>query len=388
MRRPLLLALALALAGCGGDGEGVEEPPPSAGTAPAATGPPPGQDAGGERLSFAEAEEVALGLEAPWELDFAPGGVLLVTERSGRVRVVEEGGLRERPAAGIDVVAEGEGGLLGLALHPDFARERFAYLYFTARDGNRVSRYPVADDWSLGDEEVLLRGIPSARLHNGGRIAFGPDGMLYAGTGDAGSPELAADPGSLAGKILRLSPDGSVPADNPVGGSPVYATGLRNVQGLAWDDEGRLLASSHGPSGEFGLCCLDELNLIEPGADYGWPALAGAVETGAGAPPPDAVAPLADSGAGDTWAPSGIAWAEGSVLMANLRGEALLRFRLSGDGASVEEQDVAVDGLGRLRSVRVGPDGCAYVLTSNRDGRGTPRPGDDRILRLCERPAR
>jgi glucose/arabinose dehydrogenase len=340
--RARLLALALFLvAGCGGDDETATTEPR-------------------EPARF----EVA-GFEVPWEIAFVDEATILVTERPGRVRVIEEGRLRERPAATIEVDASGEGGLLGLAV-----REGFAYVYYTAADGNRVSRFPLADDLSFGDEEVLLDGIPSAAFHDGGRIAFGPDGMLYVATGDAGDPEAAADRGSLAGKILRLAPEGGEPE--------VWSWGHRNPQGLAWAEDGTMYAAEHGPSGELGLCCHDEVNVVERDGFYGWPFRAGTTATGAGEPPARPRDPLAESGE-DTWAPAAAAWLDGSLYVATLRGERLLRISPEG------EVTTALDGLGRLRIAAAGPDGCLYVGTSNRDGRGDPRRADDRIVRVCER---
>lgn len=342
-------------------------------------------------VSFTRVQIVARGLQAPWALAFPDRRTILVTERPGRVRIVVDGRLRREPVARVSVVAEGEGGLLGLALHPDFARQRLAYLYYTARDGNRVSRFRVTRDFRFSGERVLLRGIPAAANHDGGRIAFGPDGMLYVATGDAGRPELAADRRSLAGKILRIRPDGRIPGDNPFRGSPVFSYGHRNPQGLAWDGAGRLYESEHGPSGELGLCCNDELNVIAPGRFYGWPFWAGRTRAAPGSPPAPPVAPIAASD-GSTWAPAGLAvYRAGDgrtvLFVATLRGERLLRFVLAaGSARRVAGVATALNGFGRLRAANVGPDRCLYLTTSNRDGRGTPRAGDDRILRLCPRP--
>lgn len=342
-------------------------------------------------------EEVARGLEAPWSLAFLPDGTILVTERPGRVRVVRGGRLISEPAARLPVAASGEAGLLGIAVHPRYPQQPFAYLYYTRAAGtlrNRLSRFRLVSGGPAGlrliGEKVLLDGIPGGTIHDGGRIAFGPDGMLYVGTGETGRPELAPRRSALGGKILRLRADGRVPEGNPFPGSPVWSYGHRNVQGLAWDRSGHLYASEHGPTGEYGLCCHDEVNLIKPGRFYGWPLLAG--RTQAARPSeaalrrvPAAVPPVAESGSA-TWAPSGIAFLGRSLFAATLRGEELRRFDFDPRRADRVVRQIAVlRDRGRLRDVARGPDGCLYVLTSNRDGRGEPRPGDDRLLRLCRR---
>lgn len=330
-----------------------------------------------------QAVEWVRGLEIPWSVAFAPDGRAFVTERPGRVRVVRDGRLDPQPAAILPVAHVGEGGLLGIALHPRFPNPAYVYLYYTyPGDGlrNRVERFREQGG-KLVRDRVVVDDIPGAFVHDGGRIRFGPDGMLYVGTGDARQPSLAQDPRSLAGKILRVTPDGGVPADNPFPGSPVYSLGHRNVQGLAWHpDTRRLYSTEHGPSGEKGFA-HDEVNLIRPGANYGWPE----VVCGEGSRP-EFVEPLACSG-DDTWAPSGAEFVRrgswrGRLLVANLRGAHLRAFVLSPDGTRVERQEVVLSGFGRLRDVVEGPDGALYVLTSNRDGRGRPAETDDRILRV------
>jgi glucose/arabinose dehydrogenase len=335
-------------------------------------------------------ETVVGGLQVPWEVEFAPDGRIFLTERPGRIRVVRDGRLDPQPWAELAVAHVGEGGLLGLALAPDFARSGALYAYHTYQDGgrlwNRVVRMVERDGRGQVDRVVLDR-IPGAVVHDGGRIRFGPDGRLYVTTGDARQPALAQDRSSLAGKILRINPDGSIPPDNPFPGSPVYSLGHRNPQGLAWHPQARTLyAAEHGPSGDLGLCCRDEVNVIEPGANYGWPEASG--RGGA----PRFVDPIADSGPSDTWAPSGIVvpargpWA-GSLLVAALRGEHLRRLLLSGPRFTllVGQEVYFRTELGRLRAVAEGPDGALYLLTNNTDGRGRPRPGDDRLLRVVFR---
>lgn len=316
------------------------------------------------------AEVIARGLEVPWALAFAPDGRMFVTERPGRVRIVAEGRLLADPVATLSVAAVGEGGLMGLALDPAFAQTGFVYVCHTLskRDGlvNRIVRLSVRDD-RASSERVILDDLPGASIHDGCRLKFGPDGKLYATTGDAAHPELAQRRDSLAGKILRLNPDGTVPDDNPFPRSPVYSLGHRNPQGLAWSGEGRLFAAEHGSSAH------DEVNEIRPGANYGWPEVRGRGGD------PRFVDPVVESGT-ETWAPSGIAFLGADLFVAGLRGRRLLRITGTRDRSA--RVSTVLSGWGRLREVVAGPDGALYVTTSNRDGRGFPAPDDDRILRL------
>lgn len=327
----------------------------------------------------------AHGLEIPWSIAFAPDGRVFVTERPGRVRVIRDGRLDPDPVVGLDAAHAGEGGLLGLALDPAFPRRPFLYVYYTYRDKelhNRVERLRELDGRFVRDR-VLLDGIPGSSIHDGGRIRFGPDGMLYVATGGARRPDLAQDPQSPAGKILRITADGEIPRDNPIAGSPVFSSGHRNVQGLDWHPWTKTLyVTEHGPSGERGWCCHDEVNVIRPGGNYGWPEVIGDEHRGKS----EYVAPLVHSGR-DTWAPSGASFIssgpwKGRFLFANLRGGHLRMLVLSRDGKQVIRQERLVEGFGRLRDVVEGPDGALYVLTNNRDGRGLPSADDDRILRL------
>lgn len=331
------------------------------------------------------AEVVAENLEVPWALAFAPDGRLFFTERPGRLRVIENGQLRPEPVATFDVASVGEAGLLGLALDPDFASNRLAYVYHTYRSGdqlrNRVVRF-VMDDNGIKDVTAILDGIPGANIHDGGRIKFGPDGKLYVTTGDATESESSQDVGSLAGKILRINSDGSVPANNPFANSPVFTLGHRNSQGISWHPvTGQMFATEHGPVGR------DEVNIIERGQNYGWPKVAGFGDE------PQFVNPIVEYT--PAIAPAGAAfftdgklfgW-NGDLFFACLRGQQLRRLVLaSPDYRQVQSQQVLFQGeFGRLRALVLGPDGLLYFSTSNRDGRGDPAGNDDRILRIVPR---
>ena len=319
-------------------------------------------------------EVVARGLAVPWALAIASDGRLFVTERPGRIRLVTDGRLQREPIAVLQVVTRGaETGLLGLALDPRFDNNGFLYVcYTTATPGgetiNRVSRLTFRDGVAANEKMVIdLPG--SVEGHNGCRVKFGPDGKLYASMGDRKQRELAQQPGSLAGKIVRVNTDGSVPADNPFAGSPVYALGLRNPQGLAFDRKGRLIASDHGGDGH------DEINHIRPGANYGWPRVEGKA---ADARYTD---PIIESGS-DTWAPSGIAIRGDELFVATLKGERLLRMTLGPNLEITHVSALLVQKYGRLRDAVVGPDGALYITTTNGDGGGLSRSADDRILKV------
>jgi glucose/arabinose dehydrogenase len=325
-------------------------------------------------------ETVATGLEIPWEIAFMPGGRALVTERPGRVRLLSRRGrLRVDPVAEVPVSARGEGGMLGLALDPAFARNRLVYLYFTTATGMRLERR----SWTgsrLAYRASLIDGIRAGSVHDSGRIAFGPDRRLYLGTGDAGDGALAQDPASLNGKFLALTPD---QYHGPGHVRPqIIASGLRNSQGFDWQPgTGRLIANDHGPTGFDGPEGYDEVDEIVAGGNYGWPLAIGD-DTGGGrfrAPLRTYVAPIAPSGATFV-SRSGSRWT-GDYLLAALRGSQLRRLVLRG-ARVVREQSLLRGRFGRLRTIVEGPRGCLYVLTSNRDGRGLPAAGDDRILRV------
>ncbi|WP_330348313.1 PQQ-dependent sugar dehydrogenase [Streptomyces sp. NBC_00582] len=318
---------------------------------------------------------VAEGLNSPWGLAPLPEGGLLVASRDeGTITHVDESSGRKTEVGEVPgVSAAGEGGLLGLALSPDYASDHMVYAYVTSVSDNRIVRMiydpkrPAGDQ--LGAPDTVFKGIPKGMIHNGGRIAFGPDGMLYAGTGESGERGLAQDKKSLGGKILRLTPEGEPAPGNPFPDSPVYSYGHRNVQGLAWDSKQRLFAS------EFGQDTWDELNAIEPGGDYGWPAAEGESDNGT------YVNPLAQWHTDDA-SPSGIAYAQGSIWMAGLKGQRLWRIPLKGTEASADPQAFLQGDLGRLRTVVAAGGDKLWVTTSNTDGRGTPKEGDDRILEL------
>lgn len=320
-----------------------------------------------------EVEVIAENLEIPWEIAHLPDGRILVTERPGRVRIVDEGEI----ATIHSVEHAGEGGLLGMALHPSFEEEPYIYLYYTYReDGdflNRVARYPFENE-QLGEEEVMIEGIPGGRIHNGGRIKFGPDNLLYITTGDAGDSPLAQDVDSLAGKILRLEPDGSIPEDNPFDGSPIFAYGIRNPQGLSWHPlTEELYASGHGPSER------DMINRIVTGGNYGWPEITCDEEHENFE---SAVVCYTDF----TLAPSGIDFYPNEELdeiplyVAGLRGNMVMRIDFSKEGEFLRQEALFQD-YGRIRTV-VYHEGSLYVATNNRDGRGVPVDEDDRILRI------
>ena len=323
-----------------------------------------------------ETSVVATGLEAPWDLVFAPNGEALVSERdSSRLLSVDSSGnveeLQRLPENGT-----GEGGLLGIALSPNYESDGYVYAYYTTDTDNRVTRFRLGEV-----PEPILTGIPVLTYHNGGRIAFGPDGNLYVGTGDAGDTSNSQDLNSLGGKILRVTPDGNVPADNPFPNSPVYSYGHRNVQGLAWDEGGQLYAT------EFGQNRYDEVNRIQPGGNYGWPEVEGEGGFFASGEYIDPIATWATSEASPSGAEilknGAIPQWEGNFFMAALRGQRLYRLALGPDGAVTEQEELLSGQAGRLRHVVQAPDGSLWVLTSNRDGRGTPIADDDRILRLA-----
>ena len=322
---------------------------------------------------------VATNLQIPWSMAFAPDGRLFVTERPGRVRIMNLTAATSELALTLDdVQAQGEGGLLGLVLDPQFTQTRFVYLYYTAVASggsvNRVVRYREVAN-RLAERAVLLDNIPANTIHDGGRLRFGPDGLLYVTTGDAAATSLAQDLSSLAGKILRINRDGSTPRDNPFS-SMIYSSGHRNPQGLDWHPAtGDLWGSEHGNSGN------DEINVIDRGSNYGWPRIEGAQTFPGMQPPITFYTP--------SIAPSGASFYRGqrfpafvnNFFVGTLRGTHILRVRV--DGRRPLSQEPLLDNrYGRIRDVIVGPDDLLYFCTSNRDGRGSPVTADDRIARL------
>ncbi|MEN0104339.1 MAG: PQQ-dependent sugar dehydrogenase [Curtobacterium sp.] len=355
--------LVLALAGCTAGSDADESTTRRSATA----GPAPTDLATGEVAPTGAVSDVATDLDAPWSVVLTDDGVPLVSLRdSGDVLELGDDG-DPRTVGTIEGVRHGgEGGLLGLALHDDDL-----YVYSTGDDGNRVERYPLtgsAGSYALGDATTVIDDLPANSFHNGGRIAFGPDDMLYVTVGDAGNRSEAQDRDSLAGKILRLTPTGAVPADNPFDGSPVWSLGHRNVQGLGWASDGTMFAS------EFGENTWDELNVIEPGADYGWPEV-----EGTGGVDQGFVDPVQQWRTSDA-SPSGLAVVDDTVFIANLRGEVLRSVPVSDPSTS---REWFAGTHGRLRTVLAGPDDTLWFVTNNTDGRGSAGAGDDRILSVA-----
>ncbi len=325
---------------------------------------------------------IAENLHIPWAMDISEDGRLFFTERNGNLRVIENGRLNPVPVYTFapPFVSTGEGGLMGLALDRDFLSNGYIYLMYTYGENgrlyNRVVRMRIEANTASG-EEILVDRIPAGQFHNGGRIKIGPDGYLYIATGDAGDRDLAQNMNSMAGKILRIGTDGSIPPDNPFPGSPVYALGLRNPQGLAWNDRNVLYASDHGETAH------DEINIIQPGGNYGWPLVTGDAEMQGN----EFMKPVIQSG-NDTWAPSGITFVTdgprmGQLLVATLRGNVLLAITFDASGTeAVHVEWLLQESYGRLREVYQARDGSTYLATSNMDGRGILTPGDDKIFSL------
>lgn len=318
-------------------------------------------------------EIIAQNLNIPWDIVFLPNDDLLVTERSGKVKKI---GAETKIVAEIEGVKHiGEGGLLGIAIDPKFNENQYIYLYSTTDSSgsitNRVEKYRLQNDL-LTERKVILENIKGSSNHDGGRIAFGPDGYLYVTTGDAENPNSAQDKNSLNGKILRIDSEGGIPGDNPFGNA-VYSYGHRNPQGLAWDDNKNLWSSEHGPSGS--QTGNDEVNLIVKGGNYGWPVVRGTeVKDGL-------IAPVIESGKDDTWAPASLTYINNNLFFGGLRGEAIYQAKISETNmlsliTNFKKQ------FGRIRTIIKGPDNDLYFTTSNTDGRGSQKSGDDKIIRV------
>jgi len=319
---------------------------------------------------------IAKNLETPWSIVFLPDKSILVTERPGRVRLIDSNGnLQPEPVVILYGVKEiGEGGLLGITLHPNFSTNNYIYLYYTYQENsdntlNRVIRMTYQNQ-KLSEELIIVDKIPGSSNHNGGRIKFGPDGYLYITTGDAENPSQAQDINTLGGKILRVTDEGKSVSGNPFN-NLVYSYGHRNPQGLAWDDNGKLWSTEHGRSGV--LSGLDELNLIEKGKNYGWPIIQGdEIKIGIETPKLHSRSTI--------WAPAGAAFVKDSLFFGGLRGQTLYEAIINEDKITLKEYFKGQ--FGRIRDVVLGPDNLLYITTSNRDGRGSPSALDDRILRI------
>jgi glucose/arabinose dehydrogenase len=365
--------LVLVCAAC--SGSSTATPPADAGqtsspasSAPSGTASPTPTSSADRVLRASFDRVVAKDLEVPWGLAFLPDGSALVSERdTDLIKHVEDDGTVTDVGKVSGVDGTGEGGLLDIALSPTYSTDHLLFAYYTHGNENVIARLTY-DGSGLSGQKVIFDGIPSGSIHNGGRLAFGPDGNLYVGTGEAGRGSPAQNKNDLGGKILRITPDGRPAPGNPFTGSPVWSYGHRNVQGLAFDARGQLWAS------EFGQNTWDELNRIRKGGNYGWPNVEGrAGKSGY-------IDPVRQWHT-DVASPSGIAIAGNSVFMACLRGERLWQIPIP-NGTAGKPKALLAGRFGRLRAVAVAPDGSLWLTTSNRDGRGSPRQGDDQIIRL------
>lgn len=379
-------AIVLALVVCVGCSSGAKPTgsPTKASASPSAATPTPTAQALRDPGPLRYTQKVFLqNLAVPWAIAWTADGAAWFTERGGDVRVARGGQLLPDPALHVAVVSQPgcEGGLLGLDI-----KEPNAFVFYTyagaSGNTNRLSRFTIQGD-KLVSEQVLVDGIPGGSCyHDAGRVKVGPDGWVYFTTGEGFVASRAADQGNLSGKILRVHTDGT--------GREMFAWGFRNPEGLAFDSAGRLYVSNNGPTGDLGLCCHDEVDLVQQGGFYGWPAWAAGTRTSYGQGNlPQRLGPGAESGT-DTWAPSGMTFyapnksERPTLLMTELKGQSLRRFLIDpGDPGHFMSQEIVFGGGGRLRDVAAGPDGCLYVLTSNRDGRGSPASNDDRIIQLC-----
>jgi len=320
-------------------------------------------------------EIIADNLSIPWDIAFLDNGQMLITERPGNLLLIDSN--KQKTNIKIPrVVHKGEGGLLGIVLHPNFKENNILYLYMsTGQDSlgtkNAVIRYKFEDN-SLKDEQIIVDNIPGAIYHDGGRMIFGKDGLLYITTGDATSPKISQDLNSLGGKILRVKDDGKTPSDNPFG-SKIFSYGHRNPQGLAFDDSGRLWETEHGRSGI--KSGLDEINLIVKGQNFGWPEIEGDESK------PSMQTPKKHSGPDVTWAPASLVYFKNKLFFGGLKGEALYEATILDDKITDVKEHFKGQ-FGRIRTIQIGPDGMFYITTSNTDGRGTKQPNDDKIIRI------
>jgi aldose sugar dehydrogenase len=319
---------------------------------------------------------VATNLQKPWDMSFSDNKIFF-TEKVGKIRVIDNGTLVNESVADLRVADITDAGLLGITLHPDFENNHFIYVYYTYQEGNnlwnKVLRITESND-KMVDSKVILDKIPGAEFDDGGVIKFGPDKKLYIGTGDATDQNSTQDLKSLAGKILRLNDDGSIPQDNPFPNSPVYSYGHRNPQGLAWDDKGNLYETEEGPTRN------DEINLIKPGQNYGWPNQ----ECSGSQQYQTALVcyNVSIGPAGITYYSTGKLDIKNSLILSTLLGHSL--YQLPVQNGTILEQKIILDGVGRIRDVSEGPDGYLYILTSNTDGMGFPDQNDDKLLRIVK----
>ena len=311
-----------------------------------------------------QTEILAENLNTPWAIDFLPDDSIVFTQRDGEVSILNNGTIKSIDNINVDQM--GESGLLGIAVDPQFTENKFIYLYYTTSNGNRLSRFILNE--KLENETILIDNIPSGQIHNGGRIKFGPDGKLYITTGEANNRPLAQDINSTGGKILRINKDGTIPPDNPFG-NYVYSYGHRDPQGITWNPLTKEMYSS-----EHGATRNDEINIIVKGGNYGWPNYEGNNS------PQGYIKPLIFY-PDFTLAPSGIAYYNGALFVTGLRGSQLRKISLSSDGKTVTGEESFLTNLGRIREV-VEHEGYLYITTSNRDGRGIPQSGDDKIIRI------
>lgn len=343
-----------------------------------------------------KAETVAAGLEVPWGIAFLPNGDMLVTERPGRIRAIRAGQLAAAPVAELQVSTAAESGLLGIATHPDFATNKLFYVYLTVDEGgerfNRVLRMRLSDDGlTAAEDKVIIDTIPGAQYHDGGRLRFGPDKMLYVGTGDAREPDTSQDADNVAGKLLRLTPDGDVPPDNPLPGKKAFLTGIRNTQGFDWfDDQKTMAVTDHGPSGDTSRSDHDEVNVVTAGQNLGWPTIY-SCESEAGLVSPSLTwESAAPPGGAAFYRGDAIPEWKGSLLVGTLKSKHLHLVAFDpANPRKVAKHEVYFEGdppngFGRLRDVVMGPDGALYVTTSNCDGRGSCPADKDKILRITK----